>query len=65
LVLRDGKVNGVPTWTPDGNRLVFHVLGLFDPPPFSLFSCSANGGDKKEILATEGIKRSTPSAVQL
>lgn len=65
LLLRDGKVNGVPTWTPDGKRLVFHVLGLFNPPPFSLFSCSANGGDKKENLATEGIKRSTPSAVQL
>ncbi len=62
LILHDGKVNGVPMWTPDGKRLVFHVLGMFNPPPFSLFSCSANGGDKKEILATEGIQRSTVSA---
>ena len=26
LVLHDGKVNGVPNWTPDGDRLLFHVL---------------------------------------
>lgn len=64
LVLHDGKVNGVPTWTPDGKRLVFHVLGLFDPPPFSLYSCSADGGDKKTILATNGVKRSTVSAIE-
>lgn len=64
LVLHDGKVNGVPTWTPNGERLVFHVLGLFNPPPFSLFSCSANGGDKKTILATDGVQRSTISAIE-
>lgn len=65
LVLQDGKVNGVPNWTPDGERLVFHVLGLYNPPPFSLFSCSANGGDKKQILATDGIKRSHVTAIEL
>ena len=63
LVLADGKVNGVPSWTPDGTRLVFHVLGLFNPPPFSLYSCSANGGDKKVILSTNGFERSTVSAM--
>lgn len=65
LVLHDGKVNGVPTWTPDGERLIFHVLGLFSPPPFSLFSCSANGDDKKLILSTEGIERATVTAVEM
>ena len=64
LVLHDGKVNGVPTWTPDGDELVFHVLGLFYPPPFSLFSCKANGDDKKVILATDGVKRTTVSAIE-
>ena len=64
LVLHDGKVNGMPTWTPDGKRLVFHVLGLYDPPPFSLYSCSADGGDKKLILSTNGVKRSTVTAVE-
>jgi TolB protein len=64
LVLHDGKVNGMPTWTPDGKRLVFHVLGLFEPPPFSLYSCSADGGDKKLILSTNGVKRSTVTAVE-
>ncbi len=63
LVLHDGKVNGVPTWTPDGNRLLFHVIGYFTPPPFSLYSCSANGNDKKEILATTGVERTTVSAI--
>lgn len=63
LVLHDGKVNGVPTWTPDGNRLLFHVLGYYTPPPFSLYSCSAAGNDKKEILATNGVERSTISAI--
>lgn len=65
LVLHDGKVNGVPTWTPDGERLVFHVLGLFNPPPFSIFSCSANGGDKQMILSNNGIERSTITAVNM
>ncbi|HLV38984.1 hypothetical protein [Xanthomarina sp.] len=65
LVLHDGKVNGVPNWTPDGQRLLFHVLGYFDPPPFSLFSCSANGGDKQPILSNHGIERSTVTAVAL
>lgn len=64
LVLHDGKVNGVPTWTPNGERLLFHVLGLFEPPPFSLYSCSANGNDKKKILSTDGVKRSTITAVE-
>lgn len=64
LVLHDGKVNGVPTWAPNGKRLVFHVLGLFDPPPFSLYSCSAEGNDKQLILGTDGIKRSTVTAVE-
>ena len=64
LVLHDGKVNGVPSWTPDGSRLLFHVLGYFNPPPFSLFSCSAAGDDKKQILATTGIERSTVSAIE-
>ena len=64
LVLHDGKVNGVPTWTPNGERLLFHVLGLNEPPPFSLYSCSADGGDKKMILSTDGIKRSTISAIE-
>ena len=63
LVLHDGKVNGVPTWSPDGTRLFFHVLGLFNPPPYSLYSCSANGGDKKVLLSTNGVLRSTPSAI--
>lgn len=63
LVLHDGKLNGVPTWTPDGRRLMFHVLGYFDPPPFSLFSCSVNGNDKKKILATTGVERTTVSAI--
>lgn len=64
LVLHDGKVNGMPTWTPDGKRLVFHVLGLNSPPPFSLYSCSADGDDKKVILSNDGIKRSTVTAVK-
>ncbi len=64
LVLHDGKVNGVPTWTPDGKRLLFHVLGLYTPPPFSLFSCDANGGDKRFILMDDGIERATLSAVK-
>ncbi len=64
LVLHDGKVNGVPSWTPEGDGLVFHVLGLFYPPPFSLFSCSASGDDKKVILATDGVERSTISAIK-
>ncbi len=63
LVLHDGKVNGVPTWTPDGSRLLFHVLYLFDPAPFSLFSCSANDNDKKQILSTQSVERSTISAI--
>lgn len=54
LVLHDGKVNGVPTWTPDGSRLLFHVLGYFNPPPFSLFSCSARGNDKKKYFLPRG-----------
>lgn len=63
LVLHDGKVNGMPTWTPDGKRLIFHVLGFFTPPPFSLYSCSANGGDKQLILSTEGVMRSSATAL--
>lgn len=63
LVLHDGKVNGVPSWTPDSKRLIFHVLGLNGPPPFSLFSCSAKGNDKKEILSSVGIERTTVSAI--
>ena len=63
LVLHDGKVNGVPSWTPDGSRLLFHVIGYFNPPPFSLFSCSANGNDKKQVLATGGVERTTVSAI--
>ena len=63
-VLQDGKVNGVPNWTPDGKRLVFHVLGLVDTPPFSLYSCSADGGDKKLILSTIGIERSDVTVVK-
>ena len=65
LVLHDGKVNGMPTWTPDGKRFIFHVLGLFNPPPFSLYSCSVDGGDKQLILGTEGVKRSTATAVEM
>lgn len=65
LVLLDGKVNGVPNWTPDGERLVFHVLGLFSPPPFSLYSCSATGGDKRVILSNNGLERSDVTAVKL
>lgn len=64
LVLHDGKVNGVPTWTPDGKRLIFHVLGLNGPPPFSLYSCSVNGNDKKLILSNDGIYRSSPTAIE-
>lgn len=64
LVLHDGKVNGVPSWTPNGERLIFHVLGLNGPPPFSLFSCSANGNDKKVILSDVGILRSSVSALE-
>jgi len=63
LVLHDGKVNGVPTWTPNGERLVFHVLGLNTPPPFSLFSCDANGENKRMILSNIGVERSTVSAI--
>lgn len=63
LVLHDGKVNGVPSWTPNGDRLIFHVLGLNGPHPFSLFSCSVNGNDKKMILSSANAKRSTISAV--
>ena len=63
-VLQDGKVNGVPNWTPDGKRLVFHVLGLIDIFPFSLFSCSADGGDKKLILTTAGVQRSDITAIE-
>lgn len=64
LILHDEELNGVPTWTPDGKRLLFHVLGLYGPPPFSLYSCSADGGDKKLILSDNGIKRSTVIAVE-
>lgn len=64
LVLHDGKVNGVPSWTPSGERLLFHVLGLNEPPSFSLFSCSANGNDKRLILSSQNAKRSTISAVE-
>ncbi len=65
LVLHDGKVNGVPNWTPDGKRLVFHVLGLFNPPPFSLYSCSADGGDKQVILSNNGVERSDVTALEM
>ena len=64
MVLQDGKINGVPNWTPNGQRLIFHVLGLIGTPPFSLFSCSANGGDKKVILSTTGIERSDLTAIE-
>lgn len=64
LVLHDGKVNGVPSWTPDGHRLIFHVLGLHTPPPFSLYSCSVYGNDKKVILSSDNAKRSTLSAIE-
>lgn len=63
-ILQDGKVNGVPNWTPDGKRLLFHVLGFTDPPPFSLYSCSAEGGDKKMILSTAGVERSDITAIE-
>lgn len=65
VVLQDGKVNGVPNWTPDGQRLLFHVLGLVDTPPFSLYSCSSEGGDKKLILSDSGIERSDITGVKL
>lgn len=64
LVLQDGKLNGVPTWTPNGERLIFHVLGKNGPPPFSLYSCNANGNDKKVILSSDGVYRTTPSAIE-
>lgn len=64
VVLQDGKVNGVPNWTPDGKRLLFHVLGFTDPPPFSLYSCSADGGDKRVILSDNGIERSDVTGIK-
>jgi|SRR5690554_53164 len=63
LVLHDGKVNGVPTWTTNGSKLVFHVLGLNTPPPFSIYTCDANGQNKKKVLGDFGIERATVSAV--
>ena len=64
LVLQDGKINGVPNWTPDNKRLLFHVLGITGTNNFSLYSCSANGGDKKIILSTAGVERSDITAIR-
>ena len=64
VILQDGKVNGVPNWTPDGERLLFHVLGLIDTPPFGLYSCTAEGKDKRVILSTAGIERSDLTAIE-